>query len=116
MFPESDDMDFETFPRLEPEPKCARGSTYCEKVNGYPYEYMENVLRQHQGYEGFFRKTSDPDELSNRIGESEKIPMCQSVTKIIYPQLAKNKNDKWKFILNRKGGYAQGVRIEKCSR
>lgn len=117
VFPESDEVVFETVPRLKPDPKCAKGTTFCEKVERYPHEHLKDVLRQLQGLDGFFGEESAPDELTNRIGEPEDTSACASIVKTIYPESAKNKQDKWKFIINKKeDGYIQGVKIEKCVR
>lgn len=117
IFPDSEEVFFEEIPTIEDEPKCAQGNTYCERLDDYPYRRLKNIIRPHQGFDVFFGDESQPDEFTNRIGEAEEKFVCESRERIIYPQGAKNKFNKWQLILNEKtDGYIQAVKVEECVR
>ncbi|KAK9506297.1 hypothetical protein O3M35_008257 [Rhynocoris fuscipes] len=97
-------------------PECAKGSTFCENVDHYPSQYIENVL-QETGiqFKGMFGNdiVRDYTSLLHRIDVKEEHTLCPSVENVVYPKTAKNKEDQWLFVVNQ-GQYRQGVRVETC--
>lgn len=73
-------------------------------------------MRNAQGYDLFFGEDDAEEDLVERNGNSEKF-VCASVSRVIYPQGAKNTKNEWKFIVNQVDeGYIQGIRVEECVR
>nr|XP_023017493.1 protein spaetzle-like [Leptinotarsa decemlineata] len=97
-------------------PKCANGKTFCENVESYPYRHLKETLKKNPIYKDFFGKDEAPVEIANRVGGDQSRYFCASIVSTIYPQIGKNKNNKWKFIINQKeeDGLVQGVLVETC--
>lgn len=123
LFPDTYQVIFETIPRINRPPKCAEGSTFCEDFDSYPYHIVKDVLkRKHIHNDLLFGKDEPPlddmkNSISNRIGNVEEF-ICRGEQRTIFPKVGKNKNNKWKYIINQDetDGYIQGVRVEVCSR
>ncbi|XP_026476819.1 uncharacterized protein LOC113382798 isoform X2 [Ctenocephalides felis] len=97
--------------------ECARGSTFCEKVEGYPKEFLSTILQKEaRKYMDLFGEDQVESvvNVTNRIDSNDDEPLCASKEEIVYPQAAQNKDDQWLYIINQEG-YTQGVRIEKCA-
>lgn len=125
-FAESDVVFYEqdeiTIPKFIPnfgrsEPKCAKGSTFCTEVEGYPDEYIETILkRESKKYEALFGEDLVvPEEIQNRFsnGVEEEETLCTSIEQLIFPQAAETKDGSWNYIINNQN-YTQGVRVEQC--
>lgn len=109
-------------PKIDGPPKCADNLPFCENVETYPYHHLQQVLNTNNVYKDLFGVDEVP-QLANRIGEDgqmedEEMFVCKSVTKTIYPKIGKNKDSKWKYIINQSKDerYIQGVRVELCQR
>ncbi|XP_073978887.1 spaetzle domain-containing protein isoform X2 [Rhodnius prolixus] len=94
-------------------PACANGTTFCETVDSYPSQYLENILANSgKQFNGLFGNDLLNNSLTQRLDFDEN-PLCQSVEQVVYPKTAKNKDNQWLFVVNQ-GEYRQGIRIEKC--
>nr|ATU82783.1 secreted Spaetzle-like protein [Pristhesancus plagipennis] len=103
-------------PIIKKVPECAKGRTFCETIDHYPSRYIANVL-QESGvqFRGMFGKdVVDYSSLSHRIDVTDELPLCPSAENVVYPKVAKNKDDQWLFVVN-EGDYKQGVRVETCN-
>lgn len=120
VFPDSSEIIFEVIPKINKEPKCAKGSTYCEELESYPHNILKDAVKRIHNYEDFFAEDSSPYEFTNRISEPDEVVeanICASRQRIISPKAAMNKNDQWRFIVNDKEhGYIQAIRVEECVR
>lgn len=98
--------------------KCAKGNTFCERVDDeYPSDCINDLLKK-DGVK--FQQLFGSDvilepNVTQRIDPFDENPMCPAVEKLIYPQTAKNKDNKWLFIVNH-GNSVQGVKVETCIR
>ncbi|OAD60601.1 Protein spaetzle [Eufriesea mexicana] len=88
-------------------PIC-KGSTYCEEVESYP-ENAVNEAIQRNGRVSVVRINK------NIIIMKLIMFYINNVEQVIFPQSAENKNNEWKFIANQEN-FKQGIRIEKCSK
>ncbi|KAK3914915.1 Protein spaetzle [Frankliniella fusca] len=97
-------------------PPCARGSTFCTDIDNYPENYLQSMLRSALvPYKEYFGKDEIPiGNISQRIDSNEGTPLCPYQEQVVYPKVAKNKEDKWRYIVNQ-DNYVQGVRVEYCS-
>lgn len=115
-----DESEENTFPEvnLNTPPNCAKGSTFCEDFDSYPYDELQSLLRRSVDPKIFFGDEDGADELNNRIGEPEEHFVCAAVDKTIYPRVGKTRNNEWKVIVNQRDqeGYIQGIRVEICGR
>ncbi|XP_049820214.1 protein spaetzle isoform X2 [Aethina tumida] len=118
VFPDEYDMTFDPVPKIDGTPKCANGLTFCEEFDAYPYHHVKDILEEEHVHKDLFGKDDVPFEITNRIGEDEDVFVCRASQRTIYPKLGKNKNNKWKFIINQDDtdGYIQGIRVETCVR
>ncbi|KAL3276965.1 hypothetical protein HHI36_012330 [Cryptolaemus montrouzieri] len=118
VFPDEYDV-FDSIPRIEGVPKCANGDTFCEKFDSYPKHHLKQVLQNKEVIREFFGRDEESPVIINRHGglaESVNF-LCPSVERTIFPKIGKNKNNKWKYIINQEeDGYIQGVRVETCRR
>lgn len=96
--------------------------SFCEDVPNevYPTKYVESVLANAgaQTYETYFNKTMPDESLKVRLlsaADDEDVPieLCNSVNRLIFPQLAKNVENKWHFIINQPN-YQQPIYAEFC--
>ncbi|KAK9506295.1 hypothetical protein O3M35_008255 [Rhynocoris fuscipes] len=96
-------------------PECAKGSTFCETVEDYPSTYLENALQDagNQFRIMFGDDLLGDSSISHRIDIKDEFTLCPSIENVVYPQIAKNKENEWLFIVNQ-GQYRQGVRVETC--
>ncbi|KAJ8911517.1 hypothetical protein NQ315_012489 [Exocentrus adspersus] len=108
---------FEPIPRIDGDPKCANGATFCESYDSYPYYHLKDILREHTVNKEFFFG-EDEISLEKRIGSGEETYLCGSIDRIIFPKIGKTKNNEWKYIVNqgKDDGFIQGVRAETCRR
>ncbi|KAJ3653874.1 hypothetical protein Zmor_013103 [Zophobas morio] len=118
IFPDAYQVIFENVPRINTAPKCAKGKTYCEDFDPYPYNQVKDMLQRKHIRNDLFGKDEPPEDrysITNRNGDFESF-VCTSVQKTVFPRVGKNKNNKWKFIINQEesDGYVQGIRIEVC--
>ncbi|XP_022911378.2 protein spaetzle-like [Onthophagus taurus] len=118
IFPDDADEDDSIITPIKPyeRPSCAKGSTYCEKIDGYPSDLVERMLQVPSPLENLFGIDDGPDEIANRLGDDEDVSLCQTVDRMIFPKIAKTKSNKWKYIINQDGSdkYVQGIRVESC--
>jgi hypothetical protein len=118
IFPDTYQVIFENVPKINGPPKCAKSNTFCEDFDSYPYHHVRDVLKRKRVRNDLFGKDEPPDEqysITNRNGDFESF-VCTSLSKTVFPRIGKNKNNKWKYIINQEEteGYIQGIRIEVC--
>lgn len=96
-------------------PKCADGKSYCEDIESYPYDFVDNLIQKSNLPTELFFKEEVPNKIVNRNSLDESY-ICASSERTIFPKIAKNKRDEWKYIINQgdKNGYVQGVVVETC--
>lgn len=119
IFPDSyETADFSPVPRISGTPPCADGLTFCENFEGYPYRQVKELLKENPTYKELFGEDEAPKTITNRLGDDKEEFVCGSIERTIYPRIGKNKNNKWKYIINQgeEDGFVQGVRIETCRR
>lgn len=115
IFPDyyDDDTSMELDLRIDGPPKCANGDTFCENFDPYPSEKIQSILEKTSSYREFWGKDEELDVVGRN--EDEDIFVCTALQRTIYPKVAKNTNNKWKYIVNQpKGDFRQGIRIETC--
>lgn len=91
---------------------------FCEEVanKAYPTKYVESVMSRSgtQIYENFFNKTIPNESLGIRLLSTDgPIELCDSIQRLIYPQLAMNVQRDWRFVINQPS-YRQPIRVEIC--
>lgn len=92
---------------------CTKESIYCENIDIYPRHYVKNNARDFEGYRSYFGIEND---LVGRFSGSNR-KLCDSYTRVIFPQAGINQNNEWRFIVNQiEDGYMQGIKIEECAR
>lgn len=118
VFPESGEVIFEPLPKIDGAPKCSGGKTFCENFNSYPkYQIQDMLLKNPTMYNSFWGRDEVPIDIINRVAGDEERFLCSSIDRTIFPNAGKNKNQKWKYIINQpEGSYKQGIRIETCRR
>lgn len=100
-------------------PKCAKGSTFCEKIENYPTGHVDSVLKgnAHKYEELFGADIIDEDNtiIANRNTgfEEEEETLCKSQERVIHPQAGQRPDKSWLYIVNQ-SNYTQGVRVEEC--
>lgn len=97
--------------------KCADGQTFCEEVDNYPLEMIEDVVQRegHRYSELFGRDIlSKEPALANRFSGINESTMCDIMRDVIYPKTGLTKDNDWLFIVN-SDKYQQGVVVERCS-
>lgn len=112
MFP--DDADETLF--IKSEPECAKGSTFCEWIDGYPSAYVDLILQKdaHKYEELFGADLVIPNTILNRYdGFDVEQSLCRSQERLIYPQAGLTLDNTWMYIVNQKN-YTQGVRVDEC--
>lgn len=90
--------------------------TFIENVSDYPEKMLKEILRKEgKIHKDIFGKDSvfKEDTIIPRL-QPEETKLCPSMEKLVYPKLALNKDDDWKYIVNVGDEYVQGVRIETC--
>lgn len=96
--------------------KCAKETTFCERIENYPTDEVDLILQEssHQ-YKELFVTDITPNFISNRFDgeEEEEEPLCASRTKLIFPRAGLSVDNTWRFIVNQ-SNYTQGVRIDEC--
>lgn len=113
--------------------RCARGATFCERIENYPSDEFQLILSEENKYAELFgsdlvvntitigsRFGDDdiqfPEEtLSSRFGgdEDEEEQLCPSHVRLIYPQAGLTRDNTWRYIVNQ-SNYTQGVRVDEC--
>lgn len=118
VFPDTSEVIFEPIQRIDGAPRCADGKTFCEHLDTYPLYHIQDVLRKNPSlYSSFWGKDEVPLDIINRVAGDEERFLCSSIERTIFPNVAKNKNQKWKYVINQpEGNYRQGIRIETCRR
>lgn len=115
VFPEyyDEDTPVELDLRIEGAPKCAKGDTFCEDFDPYPSEKIQSILEKTSSYREFWGKDDELDVAGRN--EDEDTFVCKAMQRTIFPNVAKNTNNKWKYIVNQpEGDFRQGIRIETC--
>ncbi|XP_022203628.2 neurotrophin 1 isoform X2 [Nilaparvata lugens] len=102
-------------------PKCVdptSGSTFCEQIDEYPDSIIADVVQKRRTqFQTFFGDDVVTNELFNRIDDNlRQMSLCVSREQVIFPKLALNKDDIWKYIVNVNETYRQGIRVEQCSK
>ncbi|XP_045468642.1 protein spaetzle-like isoform X2 [Harmonia axyridis] len=119
VFPDEYDVIFDPLPRINGIPKCSNGDTFCENFETYPKHHLRQILAQKESLREFFGKDEEAPFIVNRHGGLEESVnyLCPAVERTVFPKIGKNKNNKWKYIINQgEDGYIQGVRVETCRR
>jgi hypothetical protein len=108
--------------------QCPKNAEYCETFEKYPTQLIDEVLSKvytPQKFQEVYGESTDNSSnvidlkaILQRNGLNsgapvEETPLCSSVEHTIYPRVAKNKENKWMYIVNH-AEYIQGVRVEKC--
>lgn len=95
---------------------------FCEELTNqaYPTKYVETILARTdaQTYKNYFNKTVPNDEsLDIRSGFSDDSPieLCRSFKRLIYPQLAMNVQNDWRFVIQSNQS-RQPIRVEICQK
>lgn len=66
------------------------------------------------GYKEYFGNDVIPEgSVAERIDVNDENPLCPYEETVVYPKVAKNKEDKWLYVVNQEQ-FVQGVRIETC--
>ncbi|XP_045468637.1 protein spaetzle-like isoform X2 [Harmonia axyridis] len=107
--------------------KCP-GDTFCEEAENYPYTEVDHQLAQAGEAEYKFMFGVDEIELATKMDHSmDRVdvggtdphsvirPICESKTKVIFPRIAKNKYQQWKYVVNQGVERVQGIAVEWCS-
>lgn len=98
-------------------PACAKGSTFCTDIDNYPENYLQTMLRSATvglGYREYFgNDVIAESNITQRIDANDENPLCPYEETVVYPKVAKNKEDKWLYVVNQ-DHFVQGVRIETC--
>ncbi|RZB40158.1 hypothetical protein BDFB_006352, partial [Asbolus verrucosus] len=92
IFPDTYQIIFETIPRIDGPPKCAKGTTFCEDFDPYPYHQLKDILECKHVHNDLFGKDELPDEkysITNRNSDTE-LYICTSIQKTIYTVMAVN--------------------------
>lgn len=94
--------------------------SFCEDATNkaYPTKYVESILANTdaQKYENYFNRTVTNDDLLDfRLSNDETIELCNSFKRHIYPQLAMNVENEWRFVINQ-NNYRQPIRLEICQK
>lgn len=117
MFPNSGEVLFEPILKIDGPPKCADGITFCEHFDPYPVYHIQDMLARNPNYNSFWGKDEVPIDISNRVAGEEERFVCSSIDRTVFPNIARNKNKKWKYVINQpEGNFRQGIRIETCRR
>lgn len=97
------------------EPECAKGSTFCEKIQNYPTARVDLILKENaHKYEELFGADMIESNIANRNnGIDEEESLCKSQERIIHPQAGLTQDNTWMYIVNQRN-YTQGVRVEEC--
>lgn len=101
---------------------CIKNTTmfFCEELANqeYPTEYVETMLANTdaQTYSKYFNKTvASDDALGVRISSDTSIELCTSFKRIIYPQVAVNIENDWRFVIQSTQS-KQSIRVEICQK
>lgn len=97
--------------------------SFCEDVTNqaYPIKYVESILANTdtQIFENYFNKTDTNDKILDfrlsHLSNDETIELCKSFKRYIFPQLAMNVENEWRFVINQKN-YRQPIRLEICQK
>lgn len=94
--------------------------SFCEQLTNqaYPTQYVEKILAKTDAktYENYFNKTVPSDEsLGIRISDDTPIELCRSFKRLIYPQLAMNIQNDWRFVIQSNQS-RQPIRVEICQK
>lgn len=114
IFPDDyDDGPVDVDLRIDSPPNCANGDTFCENFKPYPSEKIQTIMEKNLAYREFWGK-DDASDVLERDGLEESF-VCAAIQRTIFPNIAKNKHSKWKYIVNQPDGdFRQGIRIETC--
>lgn len=94
--------------------------SFCEDLTNrvYPIKYVEKILAvvDTQKYENYFNKTIPNDNLIGiRLSDSGPIELCTSFKRLIYPQMAMNVENDWRFVIQSNQS-RQAIRVEICQK
>ncbi|XP_033331476.1 protein spaetzle [Megalopta genalis] len=101
------------FPDMISRVPACKGSTYCEKVDGYPEHVVTQAIQRNVSLR-YLASVDEMPQIQERLNANDDTPLCVATEQVIYPQTAENKENQWKYIANQ-DNFKQGVRIEKCS-
>ncbi|XP_069691563.1 protein spaetzle 5-like [Periplaneta americana] len=91
-------------------------ATFIEDVEGYPHELLLEILKKEGAiHNDIFGVESEFEEhrIARRNSHRET-PLCPSITKRVFPKAALSKDGQWKYVVNTKEDYIQGVDVEIC--
>lgn len=115
IFPNDTDGDVRP-PRFNPSAvHCGSNQTFCEQVQDYPLAAIEAIIdKQSHRYSGLFDTELPPIDLGTRFdGNIDEQPMCNVMSKYIWPKSGQLQDDSWAFIVN-SDKYKQSVLVEEC--
>lgn len=93
--------------------KCARGSTFCERVDNYPSAEFNSILKEANKYI-FGTDLVAQISIGNRFGGVEdEERLCSSHKRLVYPRVGLTRDNTWRYIVNQ-SNYTQGVLVEEC--
>ncbi|XP_044756470.1 protein spaetzle 5-like isoform X2 [Coccinella septempunctata] len=126
MQPRKDEKQSKFIPKIDPE-KC-EGETFCEDANFYPYNEVDQQLSK-AGDEYKYIFGIDDVQLTSKMDSSTPYPgtgeangasrvilhsVCETKMRIIFPRIAKNKRNQWKYVVNQDVEKVQGIAVEWC--
>ncbi|XP_018564188.1 protein spaetzle-like [Anoplophora glabripennis] len=118
IFPDSSEWEPEPIRRIETTPNCAVSDTFCENVEFYPYQHVKTILQDLSTRSKFFFGVDEElSDLKNRVDPDEgETFICASVQRLIFPKIARNNKNEWKYVINqdKDDGFVQGIRVESC--
>lgn len=96
-------------------PSCAKGSTFCETIDDYPEDHINNILQNKLDEFKSFIGTDIVKEsgITHKIDGVDENTLCASYEHLAFPKAAENSEDKWFYVVNQ-DSYKQGIRIESC--
>ncbi|KAG4068441.1 hypothetical protein HA402_004781 [Bradysia odoriphaga] len=110
-----EDYDASGFDPSEDVHKCAKGSTFCEKIENYPSTEVTSILSETNKYSELFGSDSvNTMTIGNRFGEEDdEEQLCASQIRLVYPQAGLTRDNTWRYIVNQQN-YTQGIRVDEC--
>lgn len=99
---------------------CTTNQTFCESLDDYPEHAIDaSVDTNDQIYRAVFDRDSmipELTDLSLRRDSNDMLdehPMCEEITKSVYPKSGKLPDDSWAYIVN-SAKYLQRVVVKEC--
>lgn len=112
VFPDEFETATQSFiPKIPPQ---CEDSSYCNITWNYPVNHIKAINNKVMKYRDLLGVDEIQPVIDTRIDLREN-PMCMSVEEIVFPEVGKDENEQWAFIVQDKaGGAQQGVRVEVC--